>query len=425
MNPILQVKHFVPDVEARQWKDGRMYIYGSYDISGNTSYCSNEYHVFSSENLINWVDHGVSLNTLDKDNGSELYEKVLYAPDCIYRNGIYYLYFCMSDNSEWVATSNLPYGPFKYAVEVKGSNGDGIDPAVLVDDDGQVYYYWGQFNLRGARLKDNVSEIDESTLCTSLLTEKEHGFHEGGSIRKRNGIYYLVYTDISRGSATCLSYATSTSPLGPFKKGGVIIDNTGCDKATWNNHGSIAEFNGKWYVFYHRSSQGSNFSRRVCIEQIYFSKNGSINEIEMTTQGISCNLDAVKSVESYRACLLSGSVCTEVGYKGNNNEEVYEFLSYTQNGDSAGFKYLDFGKGVSQFQASISSLTDSGYIEIRVDSPDGNIIGSCKVPNTGGWQKWLNISCDVNNTVGVHAVYLIFKGQSGRLFNNKSFIFMR
>lgn len=91
-----------------------------------------------------------------------------------------------------------------------------------------------------------LDSIDPSTLCTNLINEAEHGFHEGASIRKRNGIYYLVYTDISRGRATCLSYTMSHSPLGPFEKKGVIIDNTGCDPQTWNNHGSIAEFNGRW-----------------------------------------------------------------------------------------------------------------------------------------------------------------------------------
>ena len=117
-----------------------------------------------------------------------------------------------------------------------------------------------------------MREIDESTLNTHLLTEEEHGFHEGSSVRKRNGIYYFVYTDISRGKASCLSYATSKSPLGPFKKGGVIIDNTGSDPDNWNNHGSIAEYNGQWYVFYHRASHNSNYSRRTCVEPIYFNE---------------------------------------------------------------------------------------------------------------------------------------------------------
>jgi len=73
--------------------------------------------------------------------------------------------------------------PFTNAVPVEGADGYAIDPAVLLDDDVQVYYYWGQFHLRGAKLRPD------------LINEVEHGFDKG-SIRKRNGLYYLIYADI-------------------------------------------------------------------------------------------------------------------------------------------------------------------------------------------------------------------------------------
>jgi len=82
-------------------------------------------------------------------------------------------------------------------------------------------------------------------LHTNLLNEAEHGSYEGASIRKRNGIYYLVYADISRRRPTCLDYAANQSPLDPFNKRGIIIDNIGCNPETWNTHCSIAEFNGQ------------------------------------------------------------------------------------------------------------------------------------------------------------------------------------
>ena len=56
-----------------------------------------------------------------------------------------------------------------------------------------------------------------STVNRALITEQEHGFHEGASVRKHNGIYYLLYTDISRGGASCLT-PCPRSPLGPFTK---------------------------------------------------------------------------------------------------------------------------------------------------------------------------------------------------------------
>jgi hypothetical protein len=423
MNPILPVQYFVPDVEARQFQDGRMYLYGSSDISGNTVYCSQEYRVFSSADLVHWTDHGVSFRSQDvhSDPTSQL-----YAPDCVCIKGRYYLCYCCSDKSEGIAVSDSPSGPFKNAFAVQGADGDAIDPAILLDDDGQVYYYWGQFHLRGARLTDDLSAIDPTTLETHLVTEAEHGFHEGASIRKRHGVYYLVYTDISRGRATCLAYAASHSPLGPFEKRGIIVDNTGCDPGTWNNHGSIAEFNGEWYVFYHRSSQASKFNRRVCVEPIHFRQDGSIDPVEMTTQGISGPLPATQRTDAYRACLLSGTVRTESIGPGDHSDQWREHLTWIHDGDWAACKYLDFGEGVSSFHARAGSLAYGGRIEVRIDQPDGPLLCVCDVSHSGGWHKWRAACADVKTPVsGTHALYLVFRGGRGRLFDLDSFWFAR
>jgi arabinoxylan arabinofuranohydrolase len=434
MNPILPIQHFVPDVEARQWKDGRIYLYGSYDISGRTSYCSWEYRIFSSADLVHWDDHGQSFRSAPPNASVVWTDAPLFAPDCIYYNGRYYLFFCNAGNREGVAESFAPTGPFTNAVPIEGADNDAIDPAALVDDDGQVYYYWGQFHLRGARLRPDLHGLTVGTLHTNLLNEAEHGFHEGASIRKRNGIYYLVYADISRGRPTCLGYATSQSPLGTFNKRGIIIDNIGCDPETWNNHGSIAEFNGQWYVFYHRSSQASNFNRRVCIQPIHFNADGSIDEVEMTTQGAGGPLPATRPIEAWRACLLKGHVCTAANGPTETDPAVREYLTQIHLGDWAAYKYVDFEtQHVSRFQARAGSLAYGGRIEIHLDQPDGELIGTCPVPLTGGWQKWLTVSCPVKDAKGVRAVYLVFKGTGDkfvipkfdpeRLFDLESFWF--
>jgi hypothetical protein len=414
MNPILPMQYFIPDVEARQWQDGRIYLYGSSDISGNTVYCSHEYRVFSSADLVNWTDHGISFRSADVHSNPAAQ---LYAPDCACIQGQYYLCYCCSDGSEGIAASDRPYGPFKNAFGVQGADGDGIDPAILLDDDGQVYYFWGQHHLRGARLTADLSAIDPDTLHTHLLVEDRDGFHEGASIRKRNGIYYLVYTDISRGRATCMSYATSHSPLGPYEKRGVLIDNTGCDPETWNNHGSIAEFNGRWYLFYHRSSQASRFNRRVCIEPIQFDAQGRIATVEMTTQGVSGPLDATRPIEAWRACLLSGRVHTESCPPDEYCNCWREHLTAIHSGDWAAYKYLDFGRGVSAFYARVGSLTRGGSIEVHIDQPDGPQLCVCPVPYTGGWNLWTTVGARVERPVSdVHALYLVFGGVLGRLF---------
>jgi hypothetical protein len=109
-NPILAPDIFIPDVEAHVWEDGRMYLYGSFDIQGKASFCSDVHHVYSSDDMIHWVDHGVVFSLADstwaKDCGA------LYAPDCAYRDGWYYLYYCVPDGRNGVAKSQSPTGPF-------------------------------------------------------------------------------------------------------------------------------------------------------------------------------------------------------------------------------------------------------------------------------------------------------------------------
>jgi arabinoxylan arabinofuranohydrolase len=211
--------------------------------------------------------------------------------------------------------------------------------------------------------------------------------------------------------------------LGPFVKRGIIIDNTGCDPQSWNNHGSIAEFNGQWYVFYHRSSQASNFNRRVCMEPIYFNEDGSIDEVEMTTQGNTGPLDARIEVEAWRACLLSGQVRTAAVEPSEHQDDFREHLTLIHNGDWAAYKYIDFGAGVDTFTARAGSMAYGGEIELHLDSPDGILIGVCQIGHTGGWQKWQNFTCPVQGAAGVHALYLVFRGRQERLFDLSSISF--
>jgi hypothetical protein len=402
-NPLLPRDVFVPDVEARQWADGRIYLYGSWDIGGRDDYCSTLYHVFSSPDLANWTDHGVSLCTTGANSAVGWSGANLYAPDAVYRNGLYYLYFCLSDGSEGVASSTCPAGPFKDAVRIPGM--DGIDPGVFIDDDGQAYIYWGQFDkVRAARLNPDMKSIDIDSIVQPLSVA-EHNFHEGSSMRKRNGIYYYVYADTGRhgGRPTCLGYATSSSPLGPFTYRGVIIDNFSCDPAVWNNHGSIAEFNGKWVVFYHRSSRGTIFNRRVCAEPITFQDDGAIPEVEMTSQGVGSPIGAHGAIDAGMACLLGGNVRIDGCPLGG------EQLAQIKCGDWAAYKYLDFGSGPSKFAAT-ASCPGGGRIELRLGSPDGPVIGSCAVPDTGVESKYVTAACPVQKTGGIHALYLIFTG---------------
>ena len=409
MNPLLPRKFFIPDAEAHVMPDGRLYLYGSCDISGKKEYCGNEYRVFSTDDpqLSRWTDHGVSFRNTQDEPGIPWRPGVpLYAPDAAARNGKYYLYACGQDAFEGVAVSDRPYGPFSEAKPIAGADGDSIDPAVFVDDDGQAYYLWGQFSLKGARLREDMCSIEEDSIVTGLLTEQEHGFHEGASLRKRAGKYYIVYTDISRGKATCMSYAVSDRPLGPYRKGGVIIDNIYCDPCTWNNHGSIEEYQGQWYVFYHRSSQNGFTCRRVCAEPITFLEDGSIPEVEMTSQGPSSPICAFREIDASVACRLKGNgyIAPEDTPENPNNEILTHCGGGNWTQDWAEYRYLDFSDGARRLL-----IRARGKGVISAFSGGDGILGSCKIDADAFtvYRTELQISL-----TGVRPFWLLFDGQN-------------
>lgn len=94
---------------------------------------------------------------------------LLFAPDCIYRNRKYYLYFCMPDDSEGVAVSESPEGPFTNPVQLPCG---GIDPAIFIDDDGQAYYYWGQLFSHGVKMNEDMVSFDPAGIVDDLVTEE-------------------------------------------------------------------------------------------------------------------------------------------------------------------------------------------------------------------------------------------------------------
>ena len=407
MNPILKREFFVPDPEGHVMPDRRLYLYGSLDISGNQGYCSKYQRVFSTDdpNLENWTDHGICFeNTKEHPAVSWAPDMRLSAPDCIHKDGKYYMFLCSSINQmEAVSVADNPAGPFEKAEPVGYANGDGIDPAVFVDDDGKAYLFWGQFNLRGGQLNDDMHSLIESTVCRHILTDAEHGFHEGACIRKRKGIYYLIFADITRGKPTCLSYAMSDKPLGPYTKKGVIIDNINCDPNVWNNHGSIEEFKGQWYVFYHRSSQNGRYSRRACAEKIYFNEDGTIDEVEMTSQGASDPIDAFGKIDASVACRVRGNGYIAPDPNGLNGE----ILTSCGGGnfwaeDWAEYKYLAFGNG-----ANAAEFFIRGSGEAAVMTENGERLGEIKIDS----KEFSAVKMPLKEIAGVKPIWLLFRGK--------------
>lgn len=362
-NPILPLRYHVPDGEAHVMPDGKLYIYGSYDDL-DMDYCSQEYHVISTEDMEHWRVHDTSFRVqdvpwmgdpeekhyqgIDWEHPTPFLQKIidampadvkatgqvlLFAPDCIYRDGRYYLYFCMSDDSEGVAVSDSPTGPFTEPVRFPCG---GIDPAVFIDDDGQAYYYWGQVFAHGVKLNPDMVSFDENAVVDNIATEEEHCFHEGSSMRKIGDTYYYVYSDMERGKPTSLGYATGKNPLGPFIYRGILIDNDGCDPQSWNNHGSIECVDGQWYVFYHRCSRGTKLFRRLCIEKITVNPDGTIDEVKMTSQGIGDPFAPGEKIMGYQACGLKGNCYIDI----DSDYGYEEKLTNICDGDEAVFRYV-------------------------------------------------------------------------------------
>ncbi len=407
-NPILSADTFVPDAEAHVWEDGRLYLYGSFDQEGAECYCSDRYHVYSTDDLIHWIDHGVSFTVADIGwIEKEAHVPALYAPDCAYRDGTYYLYYCIPDGRCGVATSKSPCGPFVDVGQLIGVQG--IDPAVFLDDDGQAYLYWGQFDgVRVAKLKASMVELLPETV-TQPLSVAEHAFHEGASVKKIHGKYVFLYTDTHRhadcnngvGMATCLGYAVSDHPMHGFAYKGIVIDNHGCDPNTWNNHGSLQCFNGQWYVFYHRSTHAGVFSRHVCMEPITVASDGTITEVPMTSSGAGASIPADAGIPAHLACALSG----HARIVGDPASRHHLALGGIRPGDTATYRYIALN---GEERLSLSVRTDGDcFVTVLIDGTESGLLTA--VPSEG-YTTYLAM---LTPMTGRHTVTFSFDGSFG------------
>lgn len=417
-NPISPPGVYLADPTARVWKDGQLYIYGSVDDSCDY-YCSHRHHALVTNDMLNWQLVENIFTSKGEGDGVPYNETVLFAPSAAYKDGIYYMYYCQPDRefAEGVATSASPTGPFTGGVPIDLKGYNQIDPDVFIDDDGTAYYLWGQFTLKMAVMKSNMKELRMETVKDSILTEGGHHFHEGAFMAKINDLYYLVYADISRGDIpTCLGYATSKYPFGPYEYRGVIIDNNHCNPRNWNNHGSIAEFNGQWYVFYHRSTHGCNKMRKACLEPIEILADGSIPEVQMTSQGAGPPLIATQKIEAEWACILNGNIRIE--QFDPHNEKLTQIYS----GDKAAWKYLDFGAGVDNITFRMKTGSKGVRMVVSLDKPWHRRLAILEV-KPEGQDEWQNLTFPIESARGVHALWLHFYGEDGEMLELDWFTF--
>ena len=327
-NPVIR-NQFSADPTARVFNN-KVYLYPSHDIKPPVGqrqdwFCMEDYHVFSSENLTDWTDHGMIV-TQNKVPWVRENSYSMWAPDCVYRNGKYYFYFPSSPKAGGgfavgVAVADNPEGPFVPEAEsIKGING--IDPCVLLASDGNAYIFWG--NGRCAKLKDNMKELaDDNPKSTVKFGNREMEMvgvncleglpnrqAEGPFAFEYNGNYYLTYPYVKE-KTEVLGYAMSKNPMGPYEYKGLIMAEhpNGC----WTNHHSIINYKGQWYLFYHRNdfSPSDDKRRSVCIEKLFFNADGTIQEVKETLRGVGIN-KATEKIEIDRYSEASSDVTTQL-----------------------------------------------------------------------------------------------------------------
>ncbi len=289
-NPLIRYK-YTADPAALVDK-GTMYIYAGHDVCPppHNYYQIDEWVVFASKDLKTWSEYPVPLKARD----FKWAKGEAWASQVIERDGKYYWYVTVehatiAGKSIGVAVSDSPVGPF---VDARGTAlitndmttertkifWDDIDPTVFIDDDGQAYIIWGNTQCYYAKLKDNMTELDSEIMTIDLPR-----YTEAPWIHKRDGWYYLSFASEFPEK---LCYAMSRSIGGPWEYKGILNELSGnCN----TNHQAIVEFEGQWYVVYHNGGadvHGGSFRRSVCIDKIEYNADGTMQKMQMTSEGI-------------------------------------------------------------------------------------------------------------------------------------------
>lgn len=397
-----------------------------------------------------------------------------YAPDCVQGNdGRYYLYYCaMGPNVRpfgpmSVAVSDRPEGPFEYYGDIKNADGSPLltyltnDPAVI-NDDGRIYLYYGWAIPRDMRskilaplyrfvqsklfarpikeIKNTKPSIMGCAVCKledDMLTVKTppklvlhskttakrgtsayiHAFYEAASIRKFGGQYFLVY---SSGHNNELAYAVSKFPDRDFEVRGAVISNS--DLGLRGNtkpkapagtiHGGIERIGDRYYVFYHRCTHGTDFSRQACAEEIKILSDGYIEQVGITSCGL--NGGSLKGEGKYPAaicCHLYGKAPYKLGNgRGTKYPRVCEengkvFVKDVAGGTTLGYKFFSFnGRGgfVVRFRGNAR-----GELEVSCEEK-GPVLASVKISPSRAWRE---ADCTVNFPKGDFPLYLCFIGR--------------
>ena len=285
--------------------DGDMvYIYAGHDECPNNQnrYVMNEWCILSTSDMKTFTEHSYRLKATDFPWA----KGEAWASQVVKRGNKYYWYITaehknIRGKAIGVAVSDSPTGPFIPQPEALITNNmttkytpigwEDIDPSVMVDDDGQAYIFWGNTQLYYAKLKDNMTELASEIIPISipgihqpsLPAEGKDFYTEAPWIHKHKKWYYLSF---SVGFPEKTAYAMSKNINGPWEYKGILNEIAGHSNT---NHHAIIEFKGKWYFIYHNgaiNTAGSSYRRSLCIDRLYYKRNGELKRVQMTSEGL-------------------------------------------------------------------------------------------------------------------------------------------
>ena len=404
--PIIQTK-YTADPAPMVYND-TVFLYTTHDEDDAEGFKMQDWLLYTSTDMVNWTDHGVvaSLKSFDwvkRDNGA-------WAEQVVERNGKFYMYCPIHGNGIGVLVSNSPYGPFKDPLGKplvwQKEHWDDIDPTVFIDEDGQAYMYWGNPNCYYVKLNEDM--ISYSGDIVKLKETPEH-YQEGPWFYKRNGHYYLAF------ASTCcpegIGYAMSDSPTGPWKTKGYIMRPT---ERTRGNHPGIMDYKGKSYVFglnydLLKLETNTHYERRsVSVAEMHYNEDGTIQEVPYWAD---TKLEQIGTFNPFRK-VEAETMAWGYGLKTAPNADKSLSVVDVNNGEYICVRGVDFGKNKARrFEVSALPL-EGGNLKIRLDAPDGKIVGNVNIPQGNETSKYELYSCEVNAVSGIHDLYLSFEGEN-------------
>lgn len=392
-NPIVR-DQFSADPTGRVFNN-KVYVFPSHDIIAPEGknlrpnwFCMEDYHVFSSENLTDWTDHGMIVSQysaawVDSNSYS------MWAPDCIERNGKYYFYFPANKKSTGdnrrrgfgigVAIADKPEGPYTPQAEsIEGVFG--IDPNVFIDKDGQAYLYYSMGNIYVAKLKENMVELASEPVAIENLPQK--GLKEGPFLFERNGIYYLTFPHVEN-TIERLEYAIGDNPMGPFKMTGVIMDESPMN--CWTNHHSFINYNDQWYLFYHQNAYSPKFdkNRSICLDSLSFNPDGTIKTVIPTLRGVGLtNASSQIQLDRYSAVSDNG-----VLVEFNDTLNTFDGWKTILGSKDAWIQYnsVEFAGKLKNVEVKAASEL-GGTVEIHLDKIDGPVVAKVEISKGTDWK---------------------------------------